>query len=144
MKKCLVLAVVLMMSLSANAMDKGKLTEEWQLNNNGFPVVVGKDFSIGAMISGNQIKFSSMNKCTSDMQEGYGIWVINGKAVNMVFECRNLQHIIDISPLNKAGSDYIMNEFKTKNVVIVNGVEISTKSFSKMLDAAQAMEDNAL
>lgn len=147
MNKILLLTFVLF-PLSTYAMDKSLITNQWQLNPQGVPIIGSTDAEFAAIVydTNNSISvgFSdTLDQCrASAFKESNAIWDINGTYVNMKTEC--IQQARTYLPMTDKGERFVTQQFRIKPLVKVAGHVFSAKNFTKVVDEANSLKDKAI
>ncbi|HII4310703.1 TPA: hypothetical protein ACY4PQ_001732 [Vibrio parahaemolyticus] len=143
MKKIVILTVLLVASY-ANA--------NWDINQNGVAIQPAERGELSAAILEYTNKTYSVSIVQGDplqsgmeCDESKSVREVNGTPVKVYIGCDNgMQRVFGVTD---KGREFIVNEFKTKNSVVIGSAEFSAIGFSaalQKLKQRKAWEKNAL
>lgn len=140
MKK-LVLGLIVACSFSVSA---AKPLEVWDVNKNNIPYVPSQSLDQTAMYDSSVksvviIEFSELTEC-----QGNGASIMDVNNTPVKFETFCMQNNRRFIPSSKKGKEYLLEQFKTKDRVIIGDIMFSTKGFSGSLRNAERKEKEAL
>lgn len=118
----------------------------WKVNKNNVPVVKSQSSKYDAIYN-STIKsvvvienYSLLEECQASRIPS--IMDVNGTPVKFRSYC--MQNNKRSSPVSKKGKEFLLDQFKTKNSVIVGGITFSAKGFAGSLRNAERKEKEAL
>ncbi len=142
MKRIIIPALLIAFAVQANAAQQPDPIAEWVLNPHNLPVAVSVDNTMYVIYSERAFWFISTEKTCTQTDAWTEIKTVDGQTVNGTSLCIDSKE--NWTPESVAGKRFVLNKFKTKNVVTFEGYEFTAKGFSAAIKAEKKAIKDAI